>query len=438
MVWLPNPKQRCLLSCLKPPKAQFRPFVALALASRYLVTPSAALSNVSRLALLGLVLSVAILVIVLSVVNGFERELRERVLALLPQVSAFSSAGLTSSQLSELERLEASSEVDAVAGVVQDSVLLAANGQLQGANLLGIETSAYSRVTALPDYVVGATGASAGLGLLDQSRFGIILGQSLARKLQVSIGDELLVVLASASVTPAGVIPRQRRFSVVGLINSQSQLDSQFAYVTLETAQKLMRTRDRVHGVHVKARDLFLTRPAETLLYDADVGQTLRISNWQRNFGNLYQAIAVQKATMFVLLSFLVAVAAFNLVSGLMMIVEQRKPDTAILRTMGASFTTLLTSFVLLGFVLSFVGVLAGLLAGWLIATGLPGFYHFINSQFELELMTQYFISYLPVDVRSTDLLNIVLASMALTALAVVPPAVRAAGAEPSRVLAHE
>ena len=277
-----------------------------------------------------------------------------------------------------------------------------------------------------------------GLSVLLKDRYGIVLGKSLANKLGVSIGDKLMLVLAAGNVSPVGIVPRQRRFTVLATIDSQSQLDSQFAYVNLATAQKLRRIGDKIDGVHIRVSDLFDTRRTEEAVYQLQLSNLPRVSNWKRNFGNLYQAIAVQKVTMFVLLSFLVGVAAFNLVSGLMMIVEQRDADIAILRTMGASSKTLIAIFVLVGLFLSAIGVLLGLVSGVAIALGLPKLYSIITTSFELDLMTQYFISYLPVEVLVTDLYFVGACALLLATFAVIPPALRAAQAQPSKVLAHE
>ncbi|MEM7100343.1 MAG: ABC transporter permease [Pseudomonadota bacterium] len=417
-------------------RAKFQPKLSIALALRYFTMKASVLSFVSRLALLGLSVSVAILVIVLSVVNGFERELQQRVLGLLPNVTVYRADGLSPEEVRSIVELADTSEVVAASPVVTQSVLLSANGQLQGANLLGVVPDEYGQVTQLERYMQPAQ--AAGLELLGQDRYGIVLGHSLAVKLGVSVGDKLLVILAAGTLSPVGILPRQRRFNVLATIDSQSQLDSQFAYVNLDTAQRLRRLADRVDGVHIKTQDLFATRQTEAGIYQLALSSPPRVSNWKRNFGNLYQAIAVQKVTMFVLLSFLVGVAAFNLISGLMMIVEQRDTDIAILRTMGASSTTLLIVFVVVGLLLSSIGVGLGLLVGSAIAMGLPIFYAWITNAFELDLMTQYFISYLPVEVKIWDLYFVGGSALALAALAVVPPALKAARAQPSQVLAHE
>ncbi len=403
------------------------------MALRYLFARRSALSYVSRLALLGLILSVAVLVIVLSIVNGFERELRDRVLGVLPHISAQVPAGLQTSQWQTLVTDQTFTGIAALAPYISGTALLAANDKIQGINLTGIDPDTYSQVTDIVKYT-----SSQGFAALDETPYGIVLGARLAAKLGLQIGDRVLVVLPVGAVTPAGALPRQRRFQVVDIFNSQSQLDGQLALITLNSAQKMFRTAGRVHGLQGRLDDLFLTQAAQTGLQDALQGSRVRVRTWMDTHGNLYQAIAVQKMTMFVLLSFLVAVAAFNLVSGLMMIVEQRKNDVAVLRTLGADSRMVMALFCTLGLLLALSGIALGVLIGAAIALGLPGFYTLATQWFGLDLMSQYFIAYLPVDVRIEDLLQVAVAAFVLTLLATLYPAWRATRLLPSRVLAHE
>jgi len=403
------------------------------MALRYLFARRSALSYVSRLALLGLILSVAVLVIVLSIVNGFERELRDRVLGVLPHISAQVPAGLQTSQWQNLVTDQSLPGITALAPYISGTALLAANHKIQGINLTGIDPDTYSKVTDIVKYT-----SSHGFAALDETAYGIVLGARLAATLGLQIGDPVLVVLPVGAVTPAGALPRQRRFLVVDIFNSQSQLDGQLALITLDSAQKMFRTGGRVHGVQGRLDDLFLTQEAQTGLQDALAGSRVRVRTWMDTHGNLYQGIAVQKMTMFVLLSFLVAVAAFNLVSGLMMIVEQRRNDVAVLRTLGADSRMVMALFCTLGLLLALSGIVFGVLVGVAVALGLPGFYTQATQWFGLDLMSQYFIAYLPVDVRIEDLLQVALAAFVLTLLATLYPAWRATRLLPSRVLAHE
>lgn len=403
------------------------------IALRYLLAKNSALSYVSRLALLGLILSVAVLVVVVSVVNGFERELRERVLGVLPHITAEGYAGLTMPEVTEFLARGPHPGLLALTPYVSGTVLLSANGKIHGAGITGVEPSSYAQVTDLVDYTQAGT-----LDALRDTRYGIVLGARLANMLALAVGDRVLVVLPVGAVTPAGAVPRQRHFTVVDVFDSQSQLDGQTALISIASAQRLFRTGKRVHGVQGRLADLFQVETPRRILYDQLGEQRVRVRSWMSTHGNLYQAIAVQKLTMFVLLSFLVAVAAFNLVSGLMMIVEQRKNDVAILRTLGTSSGSVLLLFCVLGMILAVSGIALGLAVGVLAAMGLPHLYASVSSLFELDLMTQYFIAYLPVDVRAEDLGQICFAALALALFASIYPAWRAARLLPSRVLAHE
>ncbi len=392
-----------------------------------------ALSYVSRLALLGLVLSVAVLILVLSVVNGFERELRDRVLALLPDVTATAYQPIPRLEVEAALARPRPSQVIGAAAFVQGTVLLSSGNEILGATMTGIEPASYRAVTRLETYLQGGS-----LDILNSQRFGMVIGERLALRLGAGVGDRLLVVLPAGTLSPAGAVPRQRRFTVVDLLSSESQLDSQAVYVNLQDAQKFFRTGNGVHGVHVQARDLFNLDEAVLYLQNLWGQHQVRLTTWMRGYGNLYQAIAVQKLTMFILLSFLVGVAAFNLVSGLMMIVEQRRHDVAVLRTLGASSGLVVVLFVIMGLLLALFGIAMGLLAGGALAAWLPDIFAWVSSRFSLDLMSQYFIAYLPTDLRASDFFNVGAAALVLAVLAVIYPARRAAKLLPSRVLAHE
>lgn len=373
------------------------------------------------------------LVVVLSVVNGFERELRERVLGVLPHITAQSFGGLTQAEVQAFTAAGPHPGLQAVAPYVSGTVLLAAGDVIQGAQLTGVESQSYAEVTDIARYTTQQS-----LQSLERSRYGIIVGRKLADELGVGVDDQVLVVLPVGAVTPAGAVPRQRRFSVVDVFDSNSLLDGQQALVSLRSAQKLFRSGARVHGVQGRLHDLFDTEPARMALYRGLGEERVRVRTWMTTQGNLYQAIAVQKLTMFILLSFLVAVAAFNLVSGLMMIVEQRKNDVAILRTLGSSAGAVLGLFCALGLMLALSGILFGLLSGSLLAAALPWLYSFLSNAFDLNLMNQYFIGYLPVDIRAADLVQVGVAALLLTLCATLYPAWRATRMLPSQVLAHE
>ncbi len=388
------------------------------------------MGSVGRLALAGLILSVAVLVIVISVVNGFERELRARVLALLPHVTVTLPQALPADELAALSAGDIEGAIG-LAPFIERMVLLAAGDELVSASAVGVQPERYGQVSD-----IGRFTGSGDLATLKAGEFGVILGAGVAAALGVAPGDNVRMILPAAGVSAIGTVPRQRRMVVVDIFDSESILDDQQVYVHLATGQRLFRSV-APEGLHVRLSDLFALGPTVDAAYER-FGERTRVNTWTQRYGPLYQAIAVQKLTMFVLLSFLIAVAAFNLISGLVMIVEQRKQDVAVLATLGFDSRGLMLLFVTLGSAIALSGILSGVLGGALVASALPHLFSGVTNQFNLDLMSQYFIAYLPVDVRLSDLATISSVAFVLALLATVFPAYRATRILPSRVLAHE
>ena len=404
--------------------------VALSLGSRYAFSRRSSISFISLVAIGGLALSVAALIVVVSVVNGFERELRERVFGVLPHLSFYGREPL-SQNITDLDALRALEGVSGVVPFVQGAGLAAVATDVAGVFITGIDPLDHGAVSALETYLLGNPELVAG-------EFSIILGIGVVRELGVEIGDRITLVLPTATVTPAGLLPRQKRFTLRGILQSRSEIDSRAAYIHISDAQKIFRLGGRIHGYQVKLRDLFAASVVASRGVSALGAERVIARSWMVTHGNLYRAIGMQKATMFVLLSFLVAVAAFNLVSTLVMIVDQRSGDVAILRTLGSNTATLVCAFVMLGILLGGLGIFIGVLVGVLIASGLPDLYQWVTGMFSLDLLNQYFVSYLPVEIRNNDIVGIVLTALVLCLLSTLYPAWRAAGLRPSEVLAHE
>ena len=409
--------------------------LAVELGLRYAFSRRGSGALIGWVAIAGLALSVAVLVVVLSVVNGFERELRERVFGVLPHAGLWGDQPFVPSVL-KASKVTAVPGVLAAVPIVQGSALAVAGDAVQGVLLTGAEPAAYRHVSGMESFL-GPTGATT-LDALRPGGFGVILGARLAARLGVGVGDPVRLMLPLGSLTLAGMLPRQKRFRVVALVRSGSELDARAAFIHLADAQRLFRLGGQVHGYQLRLADL---DAANTL-----AGQAVRrlgedrffARTWQHSHGNLHRAIGAQKATLFVLLAFLVGVAAFNLVSTLIMTVEQRGADIAILKTMGAASAPLIGCFVLLGALIGVVGILIGIAFGTAVATGLPAVFAWINEGLNLDLMSQYFISYLPVDIWPSDLARIATVSFTLCVACTLYPAWRAARLLPSRVLAHE
>lgn len=404
--------------------------LTLALGVRYAFARRSSLSFISLIALGGLALSVAVLVVVVSVINGFERELEERVFGILPHAMIQARGGLANDP-TDRERLADTPGVRAAAPFVQGAGLAAAGRRATGILVWGIDPGLQGAVSDYGRYVAGGEALTPGA-------YRVILGAVVAERLGVGVGDSVTLVLPSATVTPAGVLPRQKRFTVAGILRSRSEIDARAAFVHLADAQRLFRLGHGIHGYQLKLGDLFAAESVAGAAADELGRDRVYPTTWMRTHGNLYRAIGVQKSTMFILLSFLVAVAAFNLVSTLVMVVNQRSGDVAILRTLGADTALIVGGFVLLGLLIGATGIVAGALAGTLIADSLPWLYERVTAAFGLDLMNQYFVSYLPVEVRIADLTGIVVTAFALCAASTLYPAWRAARLKPSQVLAHE
>ena len=410
------------------------------MALRFALSPLGSLSYVSKLAFIGLIVSTGVLLLVISVVNGFDRELRERVLAVNPHFTVSTPSGF--SELDLLEDLPGNGIASAVA-VAQTTVILAANNNLATASLVGVDAEAYAQVSDIGTFLLSAQSdpvadaSTQTLSAVHRSGFGMVIGRTLARRLGITVGDAVVVMLAQPTISVVGAIPRQKRFAIVDVFDSASQLDNQGAFISLANAQRLMQLGNRSNAIHGRLTELFDFATAGAFL-SAQFTDQVSIRSWMSTYGNLYQAIAVQKTTLFALFLLLIGVAAFNLISSLMMLVEHHRGDIAILRSMGATNRQIIGLFCSLGLLLGIGGIVLGLCLGSTLAWSLEALFPAMQSIIGTELMTQYFISYLPVDVRWIDVVAIFVVALSLSFVASVYPAWRASKLLPSRVLAHE
>ena len=404
--------------------------VAFSVGSRYAFSRRSSISFISLVAVLGLALSVGVLVVVISVVNGFDRELRERVFGMLPHLTLYGREPITATE-DELSNLQQIPGVVGVVPFVQGAALATVAGKVSSVQITGIEPQNYARVSDLQQFLGGQPELLAG-------EFGVWLGAGVVAELQLELGQRVVLVLPSATVTPAGLFPRMKRFTLRGIVNSRSEIDGRAAYIHQRDAQRLFRLGSQVHGYQLRLADLFEADTIAQLALDSSGHERLFARSWMRTHGNLYRAIGIQKTTMFVLLSFLVGVAAFNLVSTLVMVVDQRSSDVAILRTLGGDTATVVSAFVLLGVTLGMTGIALGLIGGMGFAAVLPYLYAWTSESFGLDLMNQYFVSYLPVEINFEDLIGIAVTALLLCILSTLYPAWRAARLRPSEVLAHE
>ena len=388
-------------------------------------------SSMTTISVAGLVLGVAVLVIVLSVMNGFERELRERVLGVMPHGVLSKSSGFSDWRETAAD-LEQHPEVVAIAPIEEGNVLLVGHGKVNGVGYAGIDPATEPGVSILDRYFIEGS-----LANLSQGDFNLVVGAVLARRLNLTVGEKVTLVMPEAQITLAGPIPRTKRFTVVGIFEVGSDVDKNQVYMHVADALKLGR-KGRIDTLRIKMVDLFdaprvLQELARTMPHDDFYG-----NSWMRRHGNLYDAIQTQKSTLFLLLLMLIAVAAFNLVSNLVMIVNEKQGDVAILRTMGASTGQILMIFVFQGVAIGTAGVVVGLFIGCLVANYITEVYAFIDGLLQLGIMDEYFIHYLPSEILLADLMKISFVSLLISFIATLYPSYVAGRADPVEALRYE
>ncbi|MDE0190317.1 MAG: ABC transporter permease [Gammaproteobacteria bacterium] len=407
----------------------FRP-LAVNIGVRYARSRRSFVSFVSALALGGLAVSVAILVFVQAVVAGFEREMTERILGVVPHVRLASLEPIDDGR-GLLERIRGIEGVSGAAEVVQGRGLLVKANRKVGVNLIGFDPAAYSEVSRIGEFVVGRE-----FRMPKAGGFEILLGEQAAGRLGVAVGEELTLVLPATTVTPLGVFARQKRLRVAGLVDTGSQLDRMSAYLNREDAARLLRAGVLDKEFHVKAANALDAETVRARITGELPG--FRAISWMATYGNLYAAIRYTKNMLFLLLSLLVAVAAFNLVSSLVMIVNERRGDVAILRTMGSRSDLVIGAFLVVGTAIAVVGIGLGVGAGIGLGVVAEVGFPWLENLLGTRLMGEYLISALPVEYAVADVARVAGTAFVLGLAATLVPAWRAARLNPADLLQHE
>jgi len=399
---------------------------------------SGLVSFVASMSVIGLALGVAVLIVVLSVLNGFERELRSRMLTVTSHATITGVDGEIANW--RQAQIDAAREpgVAAVVPYVESRGLLANGGQVAGAIVRGI----------LPEEEVKAVGLGGRmrdgeLESLQAGKFHIVLGSALAAELAVKTGDKVVVMAPEGSATPAGFVPRMKRFTVSGIFESgMYEFDRGLALTHMKDAATLYRLGDHVTGLRLALEDPFLAPQmvrtvARAIDYD---GNGYFVNDWTRDHANFFRSIELTKSMMFFILLILVVVAAINLVATLVMIVKEKQTDIAILRTIGAAPANVLKIFLVQGALIGLVGTFAGTCLGWVLALNVTDAILGIEKVFGIQFLdaSVYLMSELPSQVRLGDVLQVSGVALALSALATIYPAWRASRTLPAEALHHE
>ena len=392
-------------------------------------------SLISAISMLGIAIAVLVLIVVLSVVNGFERELKDRLLAMTAHASIEDVDGELTSFRQLRDVAMQNPRVAAAAPYINGQALLVSGAEISGAELRGIEPELEHSVSGIGD--VMQTGELAGLVA---GRFNIVLGVELAEALGVGVGDKVTVTLAEGRVTPAGIIPRTKRFTVSGIYRvGMYEFDRRLAFINIGDAQKLYRKRDSVTGVRLAVTEIYAS-PDIVREVAREHGELVLVSDWTRVHVNFFRSIQITKSILFVILLMVVAVAAFNIVSTLVMVVKDKQADIAILRTVGARPSSILKIFITQGSIIGVVGTLSGVVAGILIALNLESIVGFFEATFGIKFLAAdvYFISDLPSELRFGDVVRIGSIALVLALVSTLYPAWVAARTAPAEALRYD
>jgi lipoprotein-releasing system permease protein len=393
------------------------------------------LSFITLVSVFGLAIGVAVLIVVLSVMNGFERELKTRILSVTSHATLMGLDGTLKDWRDDQTRALKMPGVLAAAPYIEAQGLLMHGERTAGTTLRGVLPAQERRAVGLAQRIEGGR-----IEDLSDGSYRIILGDALAAALAAHIGDDLLLVAPQGDVTPAGIEPRMRRVHVAGLFHSgMYEFDRALALMNLQDAARLYQMADRVTGLRLALQNPFA---APRLVRDLAVslGGGYYVSDWTRNHANFFRSIEITKSMLFMILLLVVAVAAFNLVATLVMVVKDKRADIAILRTLGAGPRNVLLVFTIQGAFIGLAGTLAGALLGLGLAANLEALVHGLEHLLGTHFLDArvYFMSDLPAHAQAGDVLRICAVAFGLCALATLYPAWRAALTQPAEALRHD
>jgi len=375
-----------------------------------------------------------VLITVLSVMNGFDDEIHKRFFGMAPEITVTGADDVITNWQNITKKLQATPGVKAVAPFVGGQGLLTYDGQVSPVMLSGILPEEENKLIHIKDKLL--------LGDINKlSHFGMVLGRGLADTLGVMVGDKVTVMVPKATVTPAGMEPRFKRFTVVGIFSAGTgfNFDGKLAFIYLKDAQKLLQLDNAITGIKLRTYDAYAALPLTDKL-ERELGEDYRVSNWTQQFGAFFEAVKMEKTMMFLILLLIIAVAAFNLVSSLVMLVNDKQTDIAILRTMGATPRFILSVFVVQGMLVGMLGTVIGLVGGLLLAYNATDIVNILQVLFNVQVLSSsvYFVDYLPSKILFSDVITVCFIALAMSFIATIYPAWRASKTVITEALHHE
>lgn len=392
-------------------------------------------SFISFSSMLGIGLGVMVLITVLSVMNGFDQEIHNRFFGMAPEITLTGPNEKLQDWPDLAQKIQSIPEVKALAPYIGGQGLLTRDGQVLPIVLTGI----------LPDKEQGVTHLEKKLlagNIQNLNHFGIFLGKGLADNLGVLVGDKVTIMIPQATVTPAGMIPRFKRFTVAGIFSAGTgfNFDTKLAFINIQDAQKLFQMQENeVSGIKLKISNVYQA-PELSQRISSLLGENYQVGNWTQQFGAFFQAIKMEKTMMFLILLLIIAVAAFNLVSSLVMVVNDKQAEIAILRTIGATPATVLWIFIVQGMMVGLVGTLIGLIGGLLLANNATAIVSHLQNLFHVQVLSSsiHFVDFLPSHILFSDLWQVCAVALLMSFAATIYPAWRASKTMIAEALHYE
>ena len=411
--------------------------ISLFIALRYFKSKGQGfISFQSGMALAGIAIGVAILILVTSVMNGFDRELKTRILQAIPHASI--QGNISKTEVEGLNKsLMLNSNVLGIAPYIETQGLLSSGAYLKGVYIFGIDPKYEKNVSTIGEHFIEGS-----MDSLKGNGYNLVIGDILAIQLGLTVGDTVNILVPETVLGLAGILPRTKKFKITGIFSlGAPEIDQSYIYLNTDKASKLLRTRESVHGIRIRYSNLFNAKDcirSDLVRINKEFQKNYKASTWETTYGTLFEAIQMERFLVAFMLMTLVLISSYNLMSMLIMTIKEKESQIAILISLGATNRLIKNIFLFFGFLIGLVGVIIGLLMGLLVTTYFGSIVSFVESLFGIHFMKVYFIDYFPIDIRRSWIFSICIISFFLASIASVYPAKIASKVEPAEALKYE